>query len=86
MCVYTCVLVCACVCVTCVRVSVSVWKYVHKKCRIPRRSEVLDPLEVELETIVSHLTWVPGTILRPSAKQYSLLMLGHLSIPKLVSF
>lgn len=47
------------------KLCVYMYVYVHE-CRCPQRTEASDPLEVRLQVVVSHLTWVLGTDLGSS--------------------
>lgn len=54
--------------------------YIHvSACALGGQKRVPDPPELELQAVVSHLTWVLRTILRVSAEEESILC--HLCNP-----
>ena len=55
----------------------------HTECRYPWRPESSNPMELELQTAMSHLMWVLRTILRSSERVGSECpcLLSHLSSP-----
>lgn len=57
-----------CVC-SCICVCVCVGWYVHINAGVPQRSEVSGSLEIELQTLVSHLRRLLGTKLSHIEKQ-----------------
>lgn len=54
--------ICVCLCVVCAL-----------RCRCLERSEVSDPLELELQVVVNHAVWVLGTKLGSFARAVSAL-------------
>lgn len=56
----------------CVRVCVRMWVCAHS-CRYPWKPETSDPLEMELQKVVSCLTWVLGTELESPVLKFSLI-------------
>lgn len=48
----------------------------------PKETEELDPIELELQGVVFHLTWLLGIELRPLENQYMLLICEPYFQPK----
>ena len=45
------------------------------------QKRVLCPLDLNLQEVISHLTWVLGTEFGPLQKLYAMLLVRHLSSP-----
>lgn len=70
---------CACVRV-CMYVSMSMWWCVHMSARVSRSRSHPFPLEPQLQVVVGHLIWAPGTELRSSLRVFCALNHRALSL------